>query len=66
MYKTVLYHRAFPKGKEFDDRQELDQAKKEGWVEAPWLINQPEIKPAFTPVEKPDKNLKKKRRSRAK
>jgi hypothetical protein len=40
MYRTFLYHRSCPSGKIFDDQDEYDQAKKEGWVSAPWLINQ--------------------------
>lgn len=41
---TVLYHQTASKGQTFYTQEDFDQALKDGWVEAPWLINQPKPK----------------------
>jgi hypothetical protein len=40
MPRTFLFHQTCPKGKIFTDRDDYDQAVKDGWVEAPQDIGQ--------------------------
>ena len=58
MDRTFLYHKAVRKGKIFDDQGEHDQALKDGWVTAPWLVD--EVKEVFE--EKIDKDRYPKKR----
>lgn len=41
MDRTRLYHKSCPDGMIFEDEDEFKEAKKKGWVEAPWLVDGP-------------------------
>lgn len=56
--RVRLYHRDFPKGQIFTEKEKLDEAQASGWVDAPWKINeipeqmkQPNPPPVETPAE---------------
>ena len=55
MSKSYLYRHDFPLGKLFEDGEEYGQALKDGWVEAPWLVEQPVEKEILTATSVPDK-----------
>lgn len=44
--RIFLYHHTNPKGKIFTDEGEYRAALASGWVEAPWLVESIEDKPA--------------------
>ena len=37
--RTILYSVEAPQGRLFTDEEELRMALRDGWVEAPWLVN---------------------------
>ena len=39
MHPTILYHRSCPSGQTFTNEIEYDQAVDDGWVAAPWEID---------------------------
>jgi hypothetical protein len=47
--RVMLYHESAQSGKIFEDEAEIKAKKKEGWVEAPWLVGQ-EV-PTWDPVK---------------
>ena len=59
MKRTFLYHKDFPAGKIFTDDAEYKEAKKAGWVDAPWEVGNKDYKmEGAKPVEKPAKKGK--------
>jgi hypothetical protein len=49
--RSYLYHHEFPNGKLFDD-QEIPELLMAGWVEAPWLVSEPETSEELKPWQK--------------
>ena len=50
--RIILYSKEEPEGKIFVDPEEYDQALKDGWVEAPWLVDEPKKKRGRKKVDK--------------
>ena len=67
MYPTVLYHISSLNGTVFTDKDKYEQAKKQGWVDAPQDIGKPVVvaepevsKKGYPAKKKPSVKRKKK------
>lgn len=50
--RSYLYHQEYPKGKLFDDN-DIPELLTQGWVEAPWLIDNYEATHGLPQCEEP-------------